>query len=218
MDQSYDATTTDQVTIGVATFGDASWVALANERAIPSARAQGARVIHCHRATLSEARNAVLDATATELLVNLDADDELEAGYIDTLLAGSADLRVPSVRYVAEGRRPQEPRVPRVAGHDHDCSAACLPQGNFMVIGTLARAQLLRDAGGWEEFPWSEDWAMWSRCWKAGATIETIPEAVYRAHVRWDSRNRAPDRAAKNAAHEQIHRAVWPEQYQDTAA
>jgi hypothetical protein len=41
----------------------------------------------------------------------------------------------------------------------------------------------------------------------AGATIEPIYGAVYRAHVRPDSRNRAPSREAKLAAHQAIARA-----------
>ena len=205
------------VTVIVATYGDPSWQQLA-ERAAASAEAQAREVISVHGATLAAARNEGARMAGGDWLCFLDADDELEAGYLDAMAAGSADLRGPSVRYILEGREPQEPRVPRVAGHRHDCTAPCLEYGNFLVIGTVVRAELVHQVGGFEEFTWSEDWALWARCYRAGASIETIPEAVYRAHVRWDSRNRAPDRAAKDAAHDQIHRAVWPEQYQDTAA
>ena len=137
----------------------------------------------------------------------LDADDELEPGYITALQAGACDLRAPAVRYVAPDRF-QAARMPRVAGHDHDCTADCLPEGNWLVIGTMARTQLLRDVGGFEPWPIYEDWALWLRCWKAGATVEAIPAAVYRAHHRPDSRNRAPAREVKDQAHRDIHRAV----------
>lgn len=191
------------VTVAVATFGEPAWADLARQRAIPSATALGVPVVHAHRGSLHEARNAALDQVATEWVCHLDADDELEAGYFDAMAAGTADLRAPSVRYVRR-RRAQDPYVPRVAGHAHDCSAECLAFGNWLVIGTLVRAELARTVGGWRDFPWSEDWDLWVRCWQAGATVEAVPAAVYRAHVRADSRNRAPDREFKHAAHQAI--------------
>jgi glycosyltransferase involved in cell wall biosynthesis len=100
-------------TVCVATYGDPSWVELA-QRAIASAEPQ-APVVHVHGDTLAGARNAALDLVETEWVVFLDADDELEPGYIDTLAAGTADLRAPAVRYV-RGRREREPYVPCVAG------------------------------------------------------------------------------------------------------
>jgi hypothetical protein len=39
---------------------------------------------------------------------------------------------------------------------------------------------------------------------QAGASVEALPAAIYRAHVRDDSRNRAPDREARLAAHRAI--------------
>lgn len=139
-------------------------------------------------------------------MIHLDADDELEPGYLDHLAEGTADLRAPAVRYVRPFHATPA-RVPKVAGHTHRCTAECLPEGNWLVVGTLVRTQMVRDAGGWRDFPWSEDWDLWLRCWLNGATVEAIPAAVYRAHVRPDSRNRAPDRAAKLAAHKAIYEA-----------
>lgn len=190
----------------VGTFGDPSWLDLATERAIPSARALGVEVIAAHRDTLHDARNFGLACVETEWVCFLDADDELEPGYFDHMARGSCDLRAPSVRYV-DDRTAFRPKMPRVAGHGHDCSADCLTYGNWLVIGTLAPTALVRSVGGFRDFPWSEDWDLWVRCWKAGASIEAIPEAVYRAHVRADSRNRAPSRDAKHEAHQAIARA-----------
>jgi cellulose synthase/poly-beta-1,6-N-acetylglucosamine synthase-like glycosyltransferase len=159
--------------------------------------------VHSHRATLAEARNATLEHVETEWVVFLDADDELEPGYVAALGRGTADVRGPIVRYMLDG---QERNLwqPRVFGHEHDCTAACLEAGNWLVIGSAVRADLLRAVGGFRDFNWSEDWDLWLRCRAAGATFELIPDAVYRAHVRPDSRNRAPDRAAKVAAHREI--------------
>lgn len=196
------------VTVLIGTYGDPGWKRFA-ERARESVPL-GVPVVHAHGASLHEARNLALACASTEWVVHLDADDELEPGYIDALLAGSADIRVPSVRYVRPDRE-HAPRVPRVFGHRHDCRPACLPDGNYIVVGALARADLLRRVGGWRDFAWSEDWDLWLRCHLAGASFETIPDAVYRAHVRDDSRNRAPDQAFKLAVHEQIYRANFPE-------
>lgn len=186
------------VTVCISTYGDPEWVRLA-ERAIASARSQ-APVIHRHGSTLANARNEALALVDTEWVVHLDADDELEPGYIEAMAAGSADLRAPAVRYV-RGASSRLPYVPRVFGHEHDCDAACLPDGNWLVIGTAVRTELLRAAGGWREWDVYEDWDAFLRCWLAGGSVEAIPEAVYRAHVRPDSRNRAPSAELKNRTH-----------------
>lgn len=194
------------VTVCVATFGDLEWIALAQERALPSARAFGVDVSYFHGKTLHDARNALLEKVTTELVCFLDADDELEPGYFEAIQESHADLRAPSVRYVRNGFD-QGVRMPTVAGHHHDCTAECLAFGNWMVIGTVAPAELLRSVGGFRDFAWSEDWDLWVRCWKAGATIEAVPEAIYRAHVRSDSRNRGQSQDTKNAAHRAIAEA-----------
>lgn len=191
-----------EVTVVVGTFGDQFWCDLAESRAIPSVL--DAPVVHVHGETLHDARNTGLDLVDTEFVCFLDADDELEPGYFDHMAYGAADLRAPAVRYVPTSRRPY---VPRVAGHIHDCTADCLAHGNWLVIGTVAPTAMVRDVGGFRDFTWSEDWDLWVRCWQAGATVEAIPAAIYRAHVRPDSRNRGPERAVKHAQHQAIARA-----------
>lgn len=192
------------VTVCIGTFGDSSWEHLARTRAIPSA-AEQAPVIHEHRDTLHEARNAALEKVETDWVCHLDADDELEPGFMAHMAQAEADLLVPSVRYVLD--RPRQAIMPKVHGHRHQCSAECLPQGNWIVIGAVVMTDLVKRVGGWRDFAWSEDWDLWLRCWKEGASIEPVPEAVYRAHVRADSRNRAPDHDFKLSVHEAIYRA-----------
>jgi glycosyltransferase involved in cell wall biosynthesis len=185
------------------------WHALAHQRAAKSAEPQ-APVILRHGLSLAHARNEGLALVQTEWVIFLDADDELEPGYVEALEKATADLRAPSVRYVRNGHE-QDPWMPQVAGHRHQCSAECLREGNWLVVGTPVRTELLRDVGGWREFPVYEDWDVWLRCWRAGATIEPVPEAVYRAHVRSDSRNRGPAMAEKNRVHQDIVRANFPD-------
>lgn len=194
------------VTVVVATFGDDSWARLAVDRAVPSAEAEQVPVVHVHDRTLHEARNTGLATVTTEHVCFLDADDELEPGYFNHIASGTADIRVPSVRYVAGAATPR-PIMPRVAGHVHDCSADCLPFGNWLVIGSVAPTELVRRVGGFADYPWSEDWDLWVRCWQAGATIEACPDAVYRAHVRRDSRNRGQACTVKHETHQAIARA-----------
>lgn len=195
-----------EVTVAVATFGDNSWREMAETRAIPSGHRRGVHVAHAHGDTLHDARNEALDLVDTEWVCFLDADDELEPGYFEAMASGSADLRAPAVRYVTNGNQ-RRPMVPRVAGHTHACTGECLPWGNWLVIGSLVRVDLVRSVGGWRDFPWSEDWDLWVRCWQTGATVEAVPDAIYRAHVRRDSRNRAPSRDFRLEAHRSIARA-----------
>ncbi|OHV42190.1 hypothetical protein BBK14_11250 [Parafrankia soli] len=195
------------VTVAVGTFGAQSWADLARQRAIPSAQALGVPVVHHHADTLHDARNGALAQVDTEWVIHLDADDELEAGYVEAMATGTADVRAPAVRYVRGARALNSPTMPNVSGHSHACEAACLEWGNWLVVGALVRTELVRQAGGWRDFPWSEDWDLWVRCWQAGGTFESIPAAIYRAHVRPKSRNRAVRGAARLEAHRAIARA-----------
>lgn len=195
------------VTVVVATFGDPDWKRLGIARAASSALAQEVPVVCVHRDTLHEARNDGLAKVKTEWVCYLDADDELERGYFDIIGQADADIRVPAVRYVIGGT-PQADRIPTVAGHTHECDADCLTEGNWIVIGAVTRTDLIRRVGGWHDYPVYEDYDLWVRCWLAGATIDRVPEAVYRAHVRTDSRNRGSlTREAKHAVHQDIARA-----------
>jgi hypothetical protein len=100
--------------------------------------------------------------------------------------------------------------MPVVWGHTHACEAECLRHGNWLVIGTAVRADLLRSVGGWDsDIEWSEDWLAWARCWVAGGTVEAIPEAIYRAYVRRNSRNRILSAEQMAYWHREIERKIW---------
>ncbi len=166
----------------VATHGDASWSTLADERAVPSARALDVAVIQIHGddATLAETRNAGAALAETEWLIFLDADDELEAGYVEALRRSGADLRAPAVRYVLEGQPVPEP----ITYHERN-----IDRINPCVIGTAVRRDLFDRVGGfWNERAF-EDWSLFRRCWLAGAVLEHVPDAVYRATVNPAGRN-----------------------------
>lgn len=195
------------VTICISTFGGDEWKELAQKRALPSAAAFACPVVLAHADTLHEARNNALAQVATEWVVFLDADDQLDSGYLEALNAASADLRAPAVRYVRPNGLSLRPAaVPRVHGHDHECEAGCLVYGNWMVIGTAAPAALLREVGGFRDWPAYEDWDLWARCWQAGASCQPVPDAVYIAHVRRDSRNRGGSPEMRMETHRRIAR------------
>ena len=199
------------VTIAIATYGDESWRELADSRARPSAEAQDVPVVQVHLTggTLAQARNQALAQVETEYVIHLDADDELAPGYVRAMSEGTADLRSPAIAQYMYGQALSPSFMPRVYQHRHHCTAECLRYGNWLVIGTAARAQLVRDVGGWEEFPWSEDWQLWAKCWKAGATVEAIHRAAYIAHVSSNGRNRQLLAHQILQVHRDIEMSVW---------
>lgn len=214
-------------TVIVPLFGDIDrWAPIA-QRAVRSALDNDWPALVVQGDTLADARNRGLDLAATEWVVMLDADDQLEPGFADRMadrlaVAPDTDVLVPSVRYVREHDSiGQLPCIPKVWGHEHDCSPDCLAWGNWIVIGAPVRTRLLcggDERTGWALPPWPpirfdrwpvyEDWPFWVDCWQRGARFERVPEAVYRAHVRPESRNRGsatPD--AKLETHRDIARA-----------
>lgn len=196
----------DTTTIIIGTFGDDRWRRLALARAVPSARATGAKVVHVHTGTLHDARNEALHLVRTPWTIHLDADDELEPGYLVGVSAtGGGDVRPPMVRYMQRGR-PTHPRMMQVAGHQHECVGECLTQGNWIVVGAAIQTDLAQSLT-WRDFPWSEDWDFWLQAHLAGGTIMPAKHAIYRAHVTPGSRNRSASHEEKLAAHRAIEAA-----------
>lgn len=196
------------LTVAIATYGTPDWADLAQQRAAPSAHALGLPIVHVHSRTLAAARNAALEQVPTEWVVHLDADDELEAGFAAPMAAAAGDVRVPAVRYIHPDGHAEPVRMPQVAGHTHLCAGACLPEGNWAVVGSVVRTDLVRQVGGWLNEPIYEDWSLWLRCHLAGATFEPVPQAVYRAHRRPSSRNVALTIAQRRRAYHHIRRTA----------
>lgn len=174
------------ITVVVPTFGDDPiWREYA-ERAVASARTQ-APTIHVHGDNLADARNKALCMVETQYVIHLDADDTLSPGYVNAMLQGSADVRVPRVRNMRTPHR--VPYSPNVYAHHHLCQPECLLQGNYIVVGAAVRTELAKQVGGWWDESIYEDWSLWLRCQQAGATFEHISDAVYEFHWRPESRN-----------------------------
>jgi len=189
------------VTICISTFGDESWKTLAMTRALPSALGQCSEIVHTHAETLQDSRNRGAEKATGEWLVMLDADDELAPGYVDAILAASGDLRAPAVSWVTD----HSATAPRTLADRN------IETMNPCVIGTAIRRELFMDLGGFWDEPAYEDFSLFRRAWLAGAVIEHVPDAVYRAWVRPGSRNqsvRNPARLIRDiqSSHEEWNR------------
>lgn len=209
-------TTVRPVTISVivATFGDGWWSRLARRRAVPSVCAQTVRpleLIRHHRddGTLHEVRNEAADQAAGDWLCVLDADDELDPGYLAAMTEAARTeqttpdgepvppcaLLVPAVAYV---RGPGDEDAPAMLKPN-----APITEVNRAVIGTLVPRHLFQTIGGFGDWPIYEDWSAWLSCIEHGAELVDVPAAIYRAWERPGSRNRQP-RAVQAATYDRI--------------
>lgn len=186
----------DNVEIAICTFGDKEWIDRVEKTAYPSALATGAIVKKYHidkpkrtsvHEMVAKVRNLALENTTAEYIIYLDGDDKLDKRYVTAMLTGTADLRVPSRFYPGLGGS-----VPKVAGHSHICEPECLREGNYIVVGAMARVAMLKAVGGWRTFEVFEDWDLWQRCYLAGYSIEVVPHAKYIVTRRPDSRGSVP--------------------------
>ncbi len=199
----------------VASYGHTRWRTLGDRRALPTATAQHPyEVVRIHEpdGTVASARNNGAAQATGDWLVFLDADDELAPGYTDAMQAAlynrdvASLLLTPAVSYV-NGRTARPPMFwPEVD----------LRHGNWLVIGTALPRSLFHEVGGFDDRPEYgafEDWALWVKCWKAGAKPVKVPDAVYRAHVTADSRHRGASKNDRLGWHYAIGRDHFPDIY-----
>lgn len=169
----------------VATYGDRPhWDAVA-ERAMASAAAQtwpADAIVRVHDETLAKARNRGSREAGCDWQVFLDADDELDPGYVEAACLGSGDIRVPAVEYRHADGRVEGPGM--IARCD-------ITWGNYIVVGAAHRRDAFEAVGGFREYPMFEDWALWLSMHLAGAEIVDCPHALYVAHVNATGRNSA---------------------------
>lgn len=173
----------NRISVLITTYGDEDWRALAWSRAYPSVIDQGADEVlvrHWPGLTIGPARNKTASEARGDFLIHLDADDELDAGYVDVMRRALAELPdpamtlfYPTVRYMRKGR-PQPDLMRPVGDLRHD---------NFMVIGTMVSRKLFERVGGFNDLPHGfEDYSLWAKAWRAGARAHPVANAVYVAH------------------------------------
>lgn len=193
------------VSVLICCHGHLDWANLAWDRAYPSAfkQADECLVVYSKNGTLAEARNAAAMEAKGDWLVFLDADDELEVGYVDALKAqlqldpAPEQLCAPRISYVESGYK-QAPKYLPLGQND-------IREGNWLVIGTAVHRATFDLAGGFREWPLYEDWDLWQRCHlRAEARPVKVPGMVYVAHVSHQSRNRGPSPALQSETYHAI--------------
>lgn len=173
------------IDIIITTHGEQRWAQLAYDVAAQSACQQA--VTHLFHAdecvSLGDARNQAVDNVDPQgYICFLDADDELQPGYMTAMKKAIAEnpgdrLFVPALKL----------------GHS---PARCLTERNIDVmnpcpIGTLIHRDMFERVGGfWDEPAW-EDWSLFRRAWSIGANLVFVPDAVYRANSTRSGRNAA---------------------------
>lgn len=191
------------------TFGEQSWATLACERAGPSVESEGIPWVHVHGDSLVDSRNRAAERAGSEWLAVVDADDEICPGFAAAMAVAAesgADLLTPAVSYVRNGR----PRPP-MFWPEQD-----IRTGNYLIVSTLIRRGLFFEIGAFRDVAMYEDWDLFQRAIKAGATVAQVPDAVVRVHVSLRSAHRmGSTRRQKLAAHEQVCRLNFPEMFDD---
>lgn len=193
----------------IATYGDDAWRTLALQRAYVSVQEQGpdhSRILHHDPwGTRATSLNDGAARTTGEWLIFLDADDELAPGYLGAMRRaleqqtdGKQSLFTPAVQQIRKGR-PGPPIF-----FDRGIS---LRDDNWLVIGTMIHRDLFHRVGGFPEYPHGfEDWALWSKCFRLGATVVKVPDAVYRYYHNPQSAHKRGwrDRKTQVATHLRI--------------
>lgn len=129
---------------------------------------------------ITSCRNVALGLD-TEFIIFLDADDTLHPTYIEEMLKGTADIRVPSVhRHYENGHIDTDQKWYQPKD---------LMTGNYIVVSAMIRTSLFKQLGGFHDYESLEDWDLWLRAEEAGATFEQIPDAILHVNKRIGSRN-----------------------------
>lgn len=212
------------VSVLIATYGEPEWKTIA-ERAYLSALGQEAYEIILHHdddGTIASSRNAAAEQATGDWLCFLDADDEFAPDYLGAMgrafereaTSGGNLLLTPAVRHVKKGR----PAAPFF--FDRGIS---LRQDNWLVVGTLIQKDLFLEVGGFGEYPHGfEDFSLWSKCFRIGATIVKVPDAVYVYHHNPQSKHKQGwrDRRWQVETHQRVVRELdeWEAQWSSTPA
>ena len=192
-----------EVTIIVATYGSEMWRRMALGRAVPSAKRQGYPVIHVHGDSLHEARNEGAERALSEWLVFLDGDDELSDGYVDALLDGKGDLRVPRLMFTDDDQ----------IWEPFDLRERDMMSGNPAPIGTMIRKEMFIQCGGFKDYPAWEDWSLFMRAYMLGAEVVHHDRAIYYALDRLHSRNKSVDNPNQLAKRIRKDNREWLKSY-----
>ena len=140
---------------------------------------------------------------------NQDYYDEFAPGYVGAMRRaleqqtdGNQTLFTPAVQQIRKGR-PGDPIF-----FDRGIS---LRDDNWLVIGTMIHRDLFWKVGGFDEYPHGfEDFALWSKCFRIGAQIVKVPDAIYRYFHNPQSAHKRGwrDRKWQVATHQRVVREL----------
>lgn len=177
------------ISIVMATYNDL-WLAQNQQKiqvALRSATSQtldDVEVIRTHHDTLHEARNEGARKAKGSRLVFLDADDWLDLDFCEKIVEPE-DVLQPLTKYkdapgsaIGTMASYLEPR-------------ADLLDGNHLIVGCPVKRDLFLDVGGFDDWPVYEDWALWLKMRKAGATFGKTT-GVYNVRYNFLGRNQDP--------------------------
>lgn len=142
----------------------------------------------------SAARNVALRRARGAIITYLDCDDEYYPDYLDNVRTwqGRTDVLVSAIDIVEPGKK--TPRTWDATPWRASWLRECLVN----PLAVAHRRALLERIGLFaEELFLAEDWDMWKRLARAGATFLYLPLKSGRYHVRADSlfrRRRGPER------------------------
>lgn len=134
-------------------------------------------------------RNRALDMVKTKWVAFLDDDDELKPRHIELCLKHAVVTRADVVYPWFDLPVGQDPLG--MFGRPFDLAE--LDQRNWIPVTVLAKADAIRDVGGFEMHPKAsasnpcEDWGLWLKLRDAGATFAHLAERTWIWH--WHGRN-----------------------------
>lgn len=197
----------------IGTYGDIGhWAELA-ARAHLSAEAQTREpvdIIWEHADNLHGARNLGAEKARGDILIFLDADDELDPNYLEAMYLAANNVALRADRFTFL----YQPATLGIVDGKEDSEPVLIPErpldtGNFMVIGTGVERELFNKVGGFYDWPIYEDWCLWIRCYLAGAGFVKVPDAVYKVHVNQQGRN-SQERRLQVQMFNQIRNRYFP--------
>lgn len=161
----------------------------ASEPAVPE-RDDVKLVRSAKRLSAGAARNLGLDATETEYVVFLDADDELAPGALTGLVEGiegapEAAIFAFSLVEAGSGRRHRSPRrfVPALASSPRLLALLTSVWSLVPIQGNaIMRTAWVREAGGYADCDGGEDWVLAaSQAFRGRVVLDPRPGLVYHA-------------------------------------
>lgn len=180
----------ETVSVLICTYGPdrAKWSRFA-ERARASVEKQTRQPdqlieMHHDSGMLHEVRNAAAAAARTDAIIFLDADDELDPGYVEAMMAGTGDIRYPLVQRLCEETGQWIDKAPRAF------PKKTILLANFLVVSSMMPRETFLAAGGFEDYPALEDWSLFiNLIQRWHLKPELCPGAILHYHVRADGRN-----------------------------